>query len=300
MFATGLWREHGGGRSAGLPTGRYPGVDLEERITAFTSGLDRHGRYRQPDREERRAAAEGLGLLLDGRPREAGKRLAGAGLHLTGLTDRATGRRYAEISEAADTGDSDSGGGSVRGWGRAYVDLSAPARWSVQVPHPVADTDSERLGVGVLRGASGGVLVLAGAHREAGEDGAADVAHRRDTVFHALCDELVDRRMPGIQVHGFADDSVPGTDAVVSTGRGRHGLPQARGLARALRAQGLEVCRAWARSCELEGRTNVQGRRAAAEEVPFLHLEFSRSVRTDRERTEQVAAATAAVAADWS
>ncbi len=170
----------------------------------------------------------------------------------------------------------------------------------MQVPHPAADLDTERLGVGVLRGAPGGVLVLAGAHRRAGQDGAADVAHRRDTVFHAVCDELLARGMPGLQVHGFANDSAPGYDAIVSTGRGEDGLREARELARALDTGGLEVCRAWARPCELAGRTNQQGRRAAAERVPFLHLEFNRRTRADEERVDQVIAAMTATAAGWT
>ncbi|MEK8143306.1 hypothetical protein NKH18_17715 [Streptomyces sp. M10(2022)] len=119
------------------------------------------------------------------------------------LTDTVTGRRFAEVSDRVGEG--------RRGWGRVYVALGTPATWSVQVPHPVADAYSDTLGVGVLRGTPGGVLVLAGAHRRAGVHGAADVAHRRDSVFHAICAELTARRMPGIQVHGYADRSAPTT-----------------------------------------------------------------------------------------
>nr|WP_238420462.1 hypothetical protein [Streptomyces taklimakanensis] len=264
-------------------------VDLERRITDFTSTFRRDGGYRPPDRAARRTVADGVGLLLDGRWRDAARRLSSVDYDLLVLTDRTTGRRYAEVAEDLPT---------ARGWGRVYVDLDAPPRWSVQVPHPVADRDTERLGVGVLRRTPGGVLVLAGAHRAAGSGDEADVAHRRDTVFHAICDELVDRAMPGLQVHGFADDSAPEYDAIVSTGKGDDAVAEARALARALRADGLEVCRAWTRRCPLEGRTNRQGRRAAAEGVPFLHLEFARGVRRDEERTARVVEALATVTTD--
>lgn len=276
------------------PKGPEIRADLERHVTSFTSAFGPHGGYRPPARDERRAVADGVGLLLDGRREEAARRLSSVGYGMLTLTDRATGRRYAEIAES-----DGSGAGTGRGWGRVYIDLDSPPRWSVQVPHPVADHDTERLGVAVLRGAPGGVLVLAGAHRRAGRGDEADVAHRVDTVFHAVCGELVDRGMPGIQVHGFADDSAPAYDAIVSTGRGEDGREEARGLARELRDGGLEVCRAWARRCPLEGRSNRQGRRAAAEEVPFLHLEFSRSVRDDEERRTRTAEAVAATAADW-
>lgn len=274
-------------------------VDLERRITAFTASFRPDGGYRQPDREERRTVAAGVGLLLDGRHEDAARRLSSVGYGLLALTDRATGRRYAEVAETAGNTGGNGSGGTARGWGRVYVDLDAPPRWSVQAPHPVADRDTERLAVDVLRRAPGGVLVLAGAHRAAGSDDAADVAHRRDTVFHAICDELVERGMPGMQVHGFADDSAPEYDAIVSTGRGDDALDDARALARGLRADGLEVCRAWTRRCPLEGRTNRQGRRAAADGVPFLHLEFSRAVRRDEDGRARVAGALAETATAW-
>ncbi|WP_410538174.1 hypothetical protein [Streptomyces sp. KL2] len=274
-----------------VPEGRETRVDLERRVTSFTAAFGPHGGYRPPARDERRAVADGVGLLLDGRREEAVRRLSSVGYGLLTLTDRVTGRRFAEVAEA--------GGGTGRGWGRVYLDLDSPPRWSVQVPHPVADRDTERFGVAVLRGTPGGVLVLAGAHRRAGRGNEADVAHRSDTVFHVVCGELVERGMPAVQAHGFADDSAPGYDAIVSTGRGEDGRDEARELTRVLRDGGFEVCRAWARRCPLEGRTNRQGRRAAVEEVPFLHLELSRSVRDDEELRTRTAEAVAATAAGW-
>lgn len=173
-----------------------------------------------------------------------------------------------------------------------YIDLSRPAAtWSVQVPHPVADADSEKLGVGAWRGTPGGVMVLAGANRRAGEGDAADVAHRRDTVFHAVCAELVAHRLPGIQLHGYADSTEPDYDVIVSTGKGDHGRSWGEGLSSALRQEGFEVCRVWVRRCSLEGRTNVQGRTAAAAELPFLHVEFSRSIRESEKRTARAVTA---------
>lgn len=169
----------------------------------------------------------------------------------------------------------------------------------MQVPHPVADAHSEELGVAILRGTPGGVLVLAGAHREYGRGIAADVAHRRDTVFHAVCDALLKRHLPGVQVHGFADDSVPGFDAVTSTGAGDRGRATGRAVADALEDRGMDACRAWARDCPLEGRTNMQGRAAAAAGVPFLHIEFSRRVRESDKRISQAADAARTATAAW-
>ncbi|MER5687671.1 hypothetical protein [Streptomyces sp. NPDC002205] len=261
------------------------GDDLARRITDFTRGTVAHSDYQRPLRAQRSAVAEGVGLFLDGHRAEAGRRLAEVDFGIRTFTDTGTGRRFAEIADRAAE--------ARRGWGRVYVDLGTEVRWSVQVPHPVADARSEQLGIGVLRARPGGVLVLAGAHRNAGQGDRADVAHRSDTVFDVVCDELVERRLPGLQLHGFADATEPDYDVIASTGKGDQGRTAARRTATALRREGFDVCRAWSHRCALEGRSNEQGRRAAADGVPFLHMEFSRSVRDDENRMRRAVAALA-------
>ncbi|MEU9039089.1 hypothetical protein AB0D45_29880 [Streptomyces sp. NPDC048352] len=292
-------------------------TDLLRRVTGFTAGFEAERRYRPPTPAERAVLTEGVSALFDGNTDRARTRLGEVGYRLDTFTDRPGGRRYAEVAEA-------SGGAAERGWGRVYAELGTPPRWSVQVPHPVADRDTERLGVSVLRGAPGGVMVLAGAHREAGGSGdgseggsrggaeggeddegtgsrdPADVAHRADSVFHAVVAELTRRGLPGVQLHGFADSSVPGTGAVVSTGAGSAAADDARRLAARLEDRGVEPCRAWAAACRLSGRTNEQGRLAAAHGTRFLHLELSRSVRDDPRRRESAARAVSYVTRGWA
>ncbi|MEU3912162.1 hypothetical protein [Streptomyces sp. NPDC029721] len=263
---------------------------------------------------------EGVSDLFGGNLEQARTRLAAVDYRVDTFTDGPGGRRYAEVADAA----SDSGP-AARGWGRVYVDLGAPVRWSVQVPHPIADQDTERLGVAVLRGSPGGVMVLAGAHRKAaggpdgggaedgegdaagdgsgsggGGTGEADVAHRPDSVFHAVIAELTRRGLPGIQLHGFADSTVPGTGAVVSTGAGDAATADAARLAAGLAARGVRPCRAWSGSCRMSGRGNVQGRLAAELGTRFLHLELARSVRADPARRDETARAVTEVTAGWA
>ncbi|MFJ4922351.1 hypothetical protein [Streptomyces sp. NPDC088725] len=266
---------------------------MRERVAGFTSSLGPDGGYRDPTSQERKTVAEGVGLLLDGHRAEAAKRLADIDFRLRTLTDRVGGRRYAEIADNAETSR------AARGWGRIYVDLDTAPQWSVQVPHPFSDRASDMVGVGVLRATPGGVLILAGAHREAGEGNESDMAHRRDSVFHAVCAELLKRRLPGIQVHGFANASAPGYDVIASTGAGGKGRTAGRALADGLREKGFTVCRAWARDCPLAGRENVQGVAAKAAGVPFLHVEFNRDVRTDEKLIGRVAAASKAATSAW-
>lgn len=297
-------------------------TDLLDRVIRFTSGFGVRGGYRVPTEAERSALLGGVASLFDGDVEKARIRLAEVDYGLDTFTDGPGGRRYAEVADAAARS-----GPAGRGWGRVYVDLGAPVRWSVQVPHPIADQDTERLGVAVLRGTPGGVMVLAGAHRRAaggpggsdgdgeegdgtgdggapgggsGGTGEADMAHRTDSVFHAVIAELARRGLPGIQLHGFADSTVPGAGAVVSTGAGDAAAADAARLAAELASRGVRPCRAWSGSCRMSGRGNAQGRLAAELGTRFLHLELARSVRADPARREEAARAIAFVTAGWA
>ncbi|MER7823937.1 hypothetical protein ABTX85_15380 [Streptomyces sp. NPDC096097] len=282
-------------RPAGPAPQRTAGTDLERRIADLTAGFGAEGGYRTPTEQERSAFTKAFAHLLDGDPEAARTGLAEIDFTLRVVTDSATGRRYAEVADAV----SESGHTS-RGWGRVYVDLEEPARWSVQVPHPVADARTELLGARVLRSAPGGVLVLAGAHRDAGEDGAADVAHRDDSIFHGVVEELARRNLPGVQLHGFADESFRGRDAVVSTGAGDSAVADAELLTAALRRDGLEVCTAHSARCKLAGRENEQGRTAADRRSRFLHVELNKTLRGDDRGLDRATAALTTLTERWS
>lgn len=270
-----------------------PGEDLVERVAGFTAGFGPGHGYRRPTRTEREAVADGVALLLDHRRDQAEHRLANVDFEVRTVTDAVTGRHYAEVADRSEEA------AAPRGWGRVYVDLDAPVRWMAQVPHPVADQNTERLGADLLRRSPGGVLIIAGAHRKAGRGDQADVAHRRDSVFHALSQTLTKRGLPGIQLHGMADDSAPRHDVVASTGRGREAVAEGRELADALRERGYDVCRAWARRCPLAGTSNVQGRLAAVRDVPFLHVEFGPRFRNHPKDARRAVEAMTTVTRTW-
>ncbi|MGW2418458.1 hypothetical protein ACWC0C_04205 [Streptomyces sp. NPDC001709] len=293
---TVLLRASGGdGRDNGrpAPTGDAQ-IDLAREVADYTSRFAPGRGYLPPGRADREDIAAAVGLLLDGHRAQAEQRLSQRDFTVRTVVDRPSGHRYTEVADRTDSAV------TPRGWGRVYLDLDHRPSWSVQVPHPGFDLGTEQLGVRVLRGSPGGVLVIAGAHRKAGVGNSADVAHREDTVFHAICAELARRGMPGIQLHGFAASAVPGYDVVASTGAGSAGRQDGRDLADALGGQGFRVCRAWVRSCPLEGLTNVQGQVADADHVPFLHVEFSPGVRAGGRPAERAAAAIAKITGDWA
>ncbi|MFG2478030.1 hypothetical protein [Streptomyces fagopyri] len=269
-------------------------IDLMQTVADYTSRFGPDQGYLRPGRADREAIAAGVDLLLDGHRKQAEKQLQQRDFTVRTVVDRTSGHRYAEVADRTDSSV------TPRGWGRVYIDLDHRPSWSVQVPHPVFDRGTEQLGVRVLRSSPGGILVIAGAHRKAGVGNSADVAHRRDTVFHAICAELARRGMPGIQLHGFAASSAPGYDVVTSTGAGSAGRQDGRDLADTLGTHGFRVCRAWVRSCPLEGLTNMQGRVADDDHVAFLHVEFSPTARAGGRAAERAAAAVADITRDWA
>jgi hypothetical protein len=251
-------------------------LDLASRISSIAAGLDPERPYRPPNVSERRAGAAGFARLLDS-GYAAGTQLEGLGFSVQDGVDSATGRRYTLALNEPD---------SERGWGLYLIDRSAPPSIVVEIPHPHFDLYTEQMGLSYFRQVPGAVLLMAGAHRRAGDQ--ADVAHRENSMFHAIATELAGRGFGQIQLHGFHESSQPGKDIVVSTGAA--GVDDvALRVADQLAATGFVLCHGWSESCRgLEGSTNVQGKMAAADGTAFLHIEMSSTIRGDERSREAV------------
>ena len=106
-----------------------------------------------------------------------------------------------------------------------------------------------------------------------------DVAHNPATYFGAAHKVLIELD-PGllvVQIHGFADDSAPGVDAIVSAALTSG---DARGLARAIQQTTDARARAYPDEINVLGATtNVQARVCRDARMPFLSIELSRSFR---------------------
>ncbi|MFE4862434.1 hypothetical protein [Streptomyces sp. NPDC056670] len=253
-------------------------VDLDSRIVDYARKAAERKPYTPPSADEREHIAQGVGHLLDGDVALAEELFDSAGFRLSRLTDAASGRRYDEVAARTP--------GPRERWGRLYVNADADVRWSVQVPHPVSDSGTERLGARLLEETPRGALVLAGAHRTAGQGDAADVAHRTDSVFHAVITEMNKRDIPGLQLHGFAAGEERPYDAILSTGAARSASRSATRLARHMKDQDLRVCQSWSDQCPLEGTTNVQGEDAKRRSGTFVHAELSPSARNEGKATQ--------------
>ncbi|MEU9608772.1 hypothetical protein [Streptomyces sp. NPDC048057] len=280
------------GDDKGGKSGSRELVDVNDRIVRYAGQAESRDAYKPPGDKDRERIARGVGHLLDGDREKAEHVLDDAGFRVTRLTDAVSGKRYDEVSASKS-------GNSAR-WGRLYLNADAKVRWSVQVPHPVADRDTESLGAHLMENTPGGALVVAGAHRDAGKGDAADVAHRTDSVFHAIVAELQKRRIPGIQLHGFAQSSNRPYEAILSTGAVPTVTPDVTGLADLLTDKGLRVCRGWSDRCELEGTTNVQGKAAKRHKATFLHVELAPKARGNGKDAKEAAEALSTVLAGWS
>jgi hypothetical protein len=265
------------GSAGPVPSGPVP--DLTDRVTGFLAAQRADQPYRDPTAAERADAAVAFAHVLSGSPGS----FAAFGFSAVEDVDPDTGRRYALY--ASGSGD--------RAWGAVLVDLSAPIRRAIEVPHPRTDIDTEGVGLDLFRKVPGSVVLFAGAHRRAGA-GAADVAHNAASFFHALAVTLAERGVPQVQVHGFADLNLPDADSVVSTGSDTPN-PLATRIADDLDARGITACRAWGTACgRLEGTTNVQGHAAAEQGSVFVHVELSNRLRADAGRRATVVEALAA------
>jgi hypothetical protein len=258
-----------------------PTTDLAEEVRQFAAGLDDDDPYRPPEAAERRQLLAGLRALEAGEPTHAAEDL---GFTARTGVDEETGRPFGLLANPA----------GERAWGWYLVDLSAPVRLVVEVPHPNSDLRTEELGLALYQAVPGSVLLVAGTHRRVDDD-AGDVAHRTDSMFHAVARDLAGRGLPQLQLHGFHDDNLPDTDVVISPGAGDAG-EDVRRIADRLDDADFRVCRSWRRDCgRLEGKTNEQGRDAARQGTPFVHVEISRRVRDDRDTWNRLVRALAHV-----
>jgi hypothetical protein len=263
----------GPARSARLFTSR---VDLEQRLGAFAARLTVGRPYRDPSPEERGRAVGALLSLVHvaGGPPGSDDASAVAVFERFGFShsdevDPATGRRFLMVASRPD---------DERSWGVIVIDRSAPIHLVVEVPHPNSDLRTELVGAQVFRAVPGAVLLMAGAHRRAG-GAAADVAHNDRSMFSGWAAALAGRGLPQLQLHGFADQSLPDRDAVVSSGTAPPSL-SARRVADSLTDAGLAVCRPWQGRCgQLEGSINVQAREAERLRTVFIHVELNARVR---------------------
>jgi hypothetical protein len=174
-----------------------------------------------------------------------------------------------------------------KGWGLYAFRVNSASNIIVEAPHPLYDRRTPSIAVDVYRALDARALLIAGAHRNANQDGLADVAHAPESIFQSVHESLAREIQSDsgtaiiIQIHGFHSSKHTGYPQTV-IGFGRNIQPMESDLAtkfeQALAMQGVKagLCTGdtWTDLC---GTKNVQG--ASPEGILFFHIELQETVR---------------------
>ena len=146
------------------------------------------------------------------------------------FTDKQNGNTYCVAFEVLDENNNNF---IDRGWGTFIVNPKATRELSIQAPHPLADTDTDKEAIGVFKGTNARTYSLAGSHRDANTqrstcsnvtEGEADASHNVTNLFQATSEALFNYYGASktdwvtIQWHGMAATTCPNVDAFFSYG----------------------------------------------------------------------------------
>jgi hypothetical protein len=187
--------------------------------------------------------------------------------------------------------------GTNRSWGAYLLDLDNPIRLTIQNPHTVNDGNSELISLDMWRQNLGSAVCFSGIHRGVTTTPMAsntaitltDHSDRDDTLFHTFCSYFADKKIPGIQNHGFADASAPTYDIVISSGSGNE-TDALISYANELSNMGFRMYRNWVdgNSLALVGLTNAQGDYALSVGATWGHVEMNATTRNSTTLRDRV------------
>jgi hypothetical protein len=185
-----------------------------------------------------------------------------------------------------------------RGWGTIIFNPSGAADITIEVPHPVWDTKSWRLGIISFLRTHSRWFVMAGTHRYANVDSSSDMAHVTQSVFHRA--HQVIATPVSIQIHGFgkSDPVYNGyPDVVISSGQlypsSIYFTLQSNYEDQGFSA-GVYSFSTQSTLWRLGATTNKQGQWSNANGKTFIHIEHDTPIRTDSAKTAKVAGLLAA------
>jgi hypothetical protein len=172
-----------------------------------------------------------------------------------------------------------------RGWGTFIYRPTGSLDMDIEVPHPIWDTKSWRLGMNAFLRLGAEWFMMAGTHRYANSDSSSDVAHVTRSVFHRAHQVISSSR--AIQIHGFnnSDPSYDGyPDIVISSGN-----LYPPNILFVLKfkfegkyfSSGVYSMSTQSSLSKLAATTNKQGQFSNANGLSFVHIEFDTPIRTD-------------------
>jgi len=254
------------------------------------------GRYVLPSESDLRSVETAFLRLLEwmrtgseGKLSEAFSTLAAVNYVIIKFTDIEWGRVFYIAREAP---------GFNRGWGLYALYPKAPGLYRdllIEVPHIGFDLFTEKIGVKSYLQSYAGLLLVAGAHRNANPEAVADVAHTEACVFHIAHKILCANTSTIIQIHGFAETKAGRElypQIILSSGA-HEGSRAVTEMASALARNGLTVgIFDGVKYTDLGATTNVQGTYARSVGASFIHMEIGLAVRSSNELRGKIARST--------
>lgn len=262
-----------------------PGTDLTTLVTNFVAPFNSSMPYREPNSTELANGIAGVQrLAISGA--DATGLLTPLGFTVSSGIDSVTKKPYIIAYNEL---------GTNRGWGLYLVDLSAPVRLILEVPHPVSEQYTVQMGLQHWQAVAGSMLMIAGAHKDAAS-GLADVALHTGSMFHGVAASFASMKLPQIQYHGYDDATAPTLTHVVSAGTGIVGSAIKR-VSQELISAGFSVGNAWDSSGSGSGLTatsNVQGLDAASKATTWIHVTTNLTTRSSTDARKLTATAVTA------
>ncbi len=134
---------------------------------------------------------------------------------LTELTDGKTGATYDMLKENHP---------AHKGWGTFIFNRNFTKRLNIEVDHPADDANTLTIAVDLFRHSHAAWLLIAGTGKRAGdENGSADVARARKSIFQLFHEGLTDPTYMSLSLHGYSkkfyQSPISGADVIISNGK---------------------------------------------------------------------------------
>ncbi len=182
-------------------------------------------------------------------------------------------------------------GGVELGWGTFIFDPEGARQVIIEVPHPLFDTNTWRVGFTAYQIAGSAYFLMAGTHRYANgtDPRPADVAHNTQNMFHVVHQEVSPLCSHALQIHGFNISSHPGyPDVVLSNGTSSPGMIL-DSLALGITAEGYTVgIFDGIHYSDLGATTNTQGQYSNSRGYSFIHMEIEYFIRANSSHWEKI------------
>lgn len=179
-----------------------------------------------------------------------------------------------------------------RGWGTYISFPTSSDSLSIEVPHPIWDTNTWLVGIKAFVRMNASWFLMAGTHRYANSDSSSDVAHVTQVVFHAAHKTIA--TPIAIQVHGFnRSNSIYNgyPDIVISNGT-LYPPSSLFNLKTNFESKGFSAgvfsYSTYSSLWRLGATTNTQGQWSNSNGKLFVHIEFEYFIRTSNFYTDRV------------